>query len=120
LKLKPQMYADVAIDLAAATGVTIDDSAVIDTGVRRIVFVETAAGTFEPREVTVGVRGDGKAQILSGVREGERVAVGANFLLDSESRMRAALTRMTGAPASAPPTGAAAPPSGHEGHGGAR
>jgi RND family efflux transporter MFP subunit len=120
MKLKPQMYADVSIDMAAATGVTIDDSAIIDTGVRRIVFVETGNGTFEAREVTVGVRGDGKAQILSGVREGERVAIGANFLLDSESRMRAALTKMTGAPAAAPAKGAPAPPSGHEGHGGAR
>ncbi|HEY3491201.1 MAG TPA: efflux RND transporter periplasmic adaptor subunit [Candidatus Deferrimicrobiaceae bacterium] len=119
LKLKPQMYADVSIDLAAATGVTIDDSAIIDTGVRRIVFVETGEGSFTPREVTVGVRGDGKAQILSGVKEGERVAIGANFLLDSESRMRAALTKMTGGS----PTAPAAPPkspSGHEGHGGAR
>lgn len=126
MKLKPQMYADVSIDMAAATGVTIDDSAIIDTGVRRIVFVETGAGTFEPREVTVGVRGDGKAQVLSGVKEGERVAIGANFLLDSESRMRAALTKMTGAPAAAPASpappakGAPAPPSGHEGHGGAK
>jgi RND family efflux transporter MFP subunit len=119
LALKPQMYADVSIDMAATTGVTIDDSAVIDTGVRRIVFVETGSGAFEPREVTVGVRGDGKAQILSGVREGERVAIGANFLLDSESRMRAAITRMTGAPATGP-AAAPAPPAGHEGHGGAK
>jgi Cu(I)/Ag(I) efflux system membrane fusion protein len=49
----------------------------------------------------VGVRGNGKAQILSGVAAGEKVAVGANFLLDSESKLRAALTKMTG-PASAP------------------
>jgi Cu(I)/Ag(I) efflux system membrane fusion protein len=64
--------------------------------VRKVVFVETGAGTFEPREVKVGVRGEGKAQVLAGVREGEKVVVKANFLLDSESRLRAALTKMTG------------------------
>ena len=64
---------------------------------RKVVFVETAAGTFEPREVKVGVRGEGKALVLAGVREGEKVVVKANFLLDSESRLRAALTKMNGA-----------------------
>jgi Cu(I)/Ag(I) efflux system membrane fusion protein len=58
--------------------------------------VDTGDGSFEPREVKVGVRGNGKAQILSGVKAGENVAVGANFLLDSESKLRAALTKMTG------------------------
>jgi Cu(I)/Ag(I) efflux system membrane fusion protein len=76
--------------------VTIPDSALIDTGVRKVVFVETAPGTFEPREVKVGVRGEGKALVLAGVREGEKVVVKANFLLDSESRLRAALTKVTG------------------------
>ncbi len=58
-----------------------------------MVFVEKD-GAFEPREVRVGTRGDGQALILSGVAAGERVAVRANFLLDSESRLRAALTDM--------------------------
>jgi len=96
LRLKPQMYANVSLDLHGATGVVIPDSALIDTGVRQIVFVDAGDGFFEPREVKVGVRGDGKAQILSGVKAGENVAVGANFLLDSESKLRAALTKMTG------------------------
>jgi RND family efflux transporter MFP subunit len=90
LRLKPQMYVDVSLDLHAVTGVVIPDSALIDTGVRQIVFVDAGDGSFEPREVKVGVRGDGKAQILSGVKAGEKVAVGANFLLDSESKLRAA------------------------------
>jgi RND family efflux transporter MFP subunit len=115
LRLKPQMYASVSLDLHGVIGVVIPDSALIDTGVRQIVFVDAGDGSFEPREVTVGVRGDGKAQILSGVKAGENVAVGANFLLDSESKLRAALARMTG--------GASAPPQpqsqgGHAGHGG--
>lgn len=124
LRLKPQMYADVTLALDPATGVVIPDSALIDTGVRQIVFVDLGGGSFEPREVKVGVRGDGKAMILSGVKEGERVAVGANFLLDSESKLRAALTRMTGgAPSQPPPQGQTRPapqgaPAGHAGHGG--
>jgi RND family efflux transporter MFP subunit len=95
LRLKPQMYADVFLELDSATGVVIPDSALIDSGVRQIVFVDLGGGSLEPREVKVGVRGDGKVQILSGVKEGERVAVRANFLLDSESRLRAALAGMT-------------------------
>ncbi len=97
LRLKPQMYADVSLELAAAEGVVIPDSALIETGLRQIVFVDIGGGKLEPREVKVGVRSDGKAQVLSGVKEGERVAVRANFLLDSESRLRAAIAGMTGA-----------------------
>lgn len=90
LALKPGMYVDVAPDQETAEGIVVPDSAVIDTGVRQVVFVEKGGG-FEPRDVRVGSRGDGKAVILSGVAAGERVAVRANFLLDSESRLRAAL-----------------------------
>ncbi len=96
LRLKPQMYANVALDLHSVTGVVIPDSALIETGLRQIVFVDTGNCNFEPREVKVGVRGNGKAQVLSGVKAGEKVAVDANFLLDSESKLRAALTKMTG------------------------
>ncbi len=118
LRLKPQMYADVSLDLVSATGVVIPDSALIDTGLRRIVFVDLGGGRLEPREVAVGVRGDGKAQILSGVKEGERVAVRANFLLDSESRLRAALAGMTGGGAAAGTPQGQASTGDHAGHGG--
>ena len=131
LRLKPQMYANVSLDLHSVTGVVVPDSALIETGVRVIAFVDAGGGSFEPREVKVGVRGNGKAQILSGVKAGEKVAVGANFLLDSESKLRAALTKMTG-PASAPsqpqPQSPPEPQTqqqpagqgGHAGHGGVR
>jgi RND family efflux transporter MFP subunit len=119
LRLKPQMYANVSLDLHGVTGVVIPDSALIETGLRRIVFVDAGDGSFEPREVKVGVRGDGKAQILSGVKAGENVAVGANFLLDSESKLRAALTKMTGG-ASAPSQPQPQGQGDHAGHGGGR
>jgi RND family efflux transporter MFP subunit len=126
LRLKPRMYADVFLELDTATGVVIPDSALIETGLRQIVFVDLGGGSLEPREVKVGVRGDGKAQILSGVKEGERVAVRANFLLDSESRLKAALTGMTGggAPPAQPqrqaPSQGQPPSQEHAGHGGGR
>ena len=94
--LKPAMYADVTLVLATAQGVVVPDSALMDTGVRKLVFVQTASDTFSPREVRVGVRGDGLAQILSGVLAGEQVVVKANFLIDSESRLRAALAGPAG------------------------
>jgi RND family efflux transporter MFP subunit len=120
LRLKPQMYADVFLELDSATGVVIPDSAIIETGLRQIVFVDLGGGSLEPREVQVGVRSDGKAQVLSGIKEGERVAVRANFLLDSESRLKAALAGMTGG-GSPPPTTQDKPPSrDHAGHGGGR
>jgi RND family efflux transporter MFP subunit len=93
LLLKPGMYVDVIPEVETQTGVVVPDSAVLDTGVRQVVFVEKG-GAFEPREVRVGSRGDGKALILQGVEAGERVAVAANFLLDSESRLRAAVAGM--------------------------
>jgi RND family efflux transporter MFP subunit len=123
LRLKPQMYTNVALDLHSVTGVVVPDSALIETGVRVIAFVDSGTGSFEPREVKVGVRGSGKAQILSGVKEGEKVVVGANFLLDSESKLRAALTKMTGGASASPPPQpqSSSPPQGqvdHTGHGG--
>jgi Cu(I)/Ag(I) efflux system membrane fusion protein len=112
------MYADVFLDLESATGVVVPDSAVIDTGVRQIAFVDLGGGSLEPREVKVGVRGDGKAQILSGVKEGERVAVRANFLLDSESRLKAALAGMTGGGSPQAESQGRPLSGGHAGHGG--
>ena len=61
------------------------------------MFVEKEPGTFEPRNVKIGLRGEGKAQVLAGVEEGDLVVVRANFLLDSESRLKAALTGFSGA-----------------------
>jgi Cu(I)/Ag(I) efflux system membrane fusion protein len=91
LALKPGMYANVELDLESADGVVVPDSAVMDTGARQVAFVEVDEGRFQPRRVRTGLRMDGRVQILEGLRAGERVAIRANFLLDSESRLRAAL-----------------------------
>ncbi|MCL5966835.1 MAG: efflux RND transporter periplasmic adaptor subunit [Deltaproteobacteria bacterium] len=120
LRLKPGMYADVSLDFDAASGVVVPDSALMYTGVRQLVFVDLGGGRLEPREVKVGVRGEGKAQILSGVKEGERVAVQANFLLDSESRLRATLTGITGGGTPPSRSQSQSPSQGHAGHEGGR
>jgi Cu(I)/Ag(I) efflux system membrane fusion protein len=95
--LKPDMYAAVVIaaDIGGMTVVTIPDSAILDDGAKQIVFVERAAGRYQPRRVTVGRRGDGTAEVTSGIVAGEKVVVAANFLIDSESNMRSALQRFT-------------------------
>jgi RND family efflux transporter MFP subunit len=89
LRLKPGMFVDVNLMINYGNGIVIPDSAVIDTGTRQVVFVETGEGRFEPRRVKVGARSEGKIQVLSGVKAQERVVIKANFLLDSESRLRA-------------------------------
>lgn len=91
--LKPDMYASVQLvsGHGQARAVTVPDSAVIDSGTRQIVLVQRAEGLFEPREVKLGQRGDGYAEVLQGVAEGEQVVVRANFLIDAESNLRAAL-----------------------------
>jgi RND family efflux transporter MFP subunit len=93
--LRLGMFADVVARLEEREGIVVPDSAILDSGLRQIVFVERRTGLFEPREVHVASRAEGKALVLSGILEGERVAVRANFLLDSESRLRAAIEAMS-------------------------
>ncbi|MBI5592106.1 MAG: efflux RND transporter periplasmic adaptor subunit [Deltaproteobacteria bacterium] len=89
LRLKPGMYVDVNLMIDYGEGIVIPDSAVMDSGTRQVVFVDKGEGRFEPREVKAGVRSQGKTQVLSGLNVQDRVVVRANFLLDSESRLRA-------------------------------
>lgn len=95
-RLKPDMYAHVEVELRTTEGLVIPDSAVMDTGTRNIVFVEEKPGFFVPREITVLHRSGGKALVSQGLAEGERVVVKGTFLLDSESRLRAALAAPKG------------------------
>lgn len=88
LALRPGMFVDATIRAGEVEGVAVPDSAVLDTGTRQLVFVQTA-GTLQPREVRVALREGGTALVASGVADGERVVTRAGFLLDSESRLRA-------------------------------
>jgi Cu(I)/Ag(I) efflux system membrane fusion protein len=90
-RLRPGMYADVTIDLGVTEGISIPADALVDTGEAQYVFVSLPGGRFEPRPVTVGARTAEKVQILRGVHPGEKVVTTANFLIDSESRLRAAI-----------------------------
>jgi RND family efflux transporter MFP subunit len=90
LGLRPEMFVDVEFETKVPPGLAVPADAVLDSGLRKIVYVESRDGVFEPRPVEVsGIFGD-QAIVSGGVREGERVVVSGNFLLDSESRMRAA------------------------------
>jgi Cu(I)/Ag(I) efflux system membrane fusion protein len=90
--LKPDMFADVVIEGTTHEATVVPDSAVIATGTRSIVFV-SAGGELVPREVQTGMKSGDFIEIRSGVEPGEAVATQANFLIDSESRLKAALQR---------------------------
>jgi Cu(I)/Ag(I) efflux system membrane fusion protein len=97
LLLKTDMYATVEIAAPAeiTTVLTVPDSAVLDTGTKQTVLVDRGEGRFEPRAVKLGARAGGYVVVLDGVREGEKVVTGANFLIDAESNLRAALQGFT-------------------------
>ena len=96
-RLKPAMFAQVELAVGGKTPVlTVLDSAVIDTGTRRIVLVQVGEGRFEPREVELGGRGENHVQVLRGVTEGEQVVVAANFLIDAESNLKAVIGGLGG------------------------
>ncbi len=96
-KLKADMYASVIIDPGhdGAPAIAVPDGAVIDAGTRQVVFVAKGEGRFEPRAVKLGRRGEGYAEILEGVKEGEEVVAAATFLIDAESNLKAALQNFT-------------------------
>jgi membrane fusion protein, copper/silver efflux system len=90
--LLPDMYADVEIASGASQPVlAVPDGAVIDSGERQFVIVDKGEGRFEPKDVQLGSRGGGFVAIRSGISEGDRVVTAANFLIDSESNLKAAL-----------------------------
>ncbi|MDQ3562983.1 MAG: FixH family protein [Pseudomonadota bacterium] len=101
-RLKPGMYANVELRGRAGTGLTVPVNAVLDSGKQQVVFVAQGDGYFEPRRVTIGRRLGDTVEILKGLNEGEQVATGATFFLDSESQLSAALQGFEAAPAAAP------------------
>jgi len=106
-QLKPGMFARVELP-AGASGqvVTVPLSAVIDSGMRQVVLVDKGAGRFEPREVKLGARSDTHVEVREGVADGEPVVVAANFLIDAESNLKAALGSFAPAPQADAPVAA--------------
>jgi Cu(I)/Ag(I) efflux system membrane fusion protein len=87
-ELKPNMFADMELRVPLGKRLSVPEGAVIDTGVRRIVYVDKGEGYFEPREVHIGQRAEGFVEVLLGLSEGEKVAASGNFLIDSEAQFR--------------------------------
>jgi Cu(I)/Ag(I) efflux system membrane fusion protein len=92
--LKPELFGEVTIQGSARKGLSVPQDAVLETGARAIVFVARGDGHFQPREVKVGQRSEGRVEIRSGLGEGESVVSGAAFLVDSESSLRAAMAQL--------------------------
>jgi RND family efflux transporter MFP subunit len=88
--LKPQMFADVDLKVSYGNQIVIPQEAVLDSGKEQRVFVAKGDGYFEPHEITIGAKLDGKVVVLSGLKAGETVVSSGNFLVDSESRLKSA------------------------------
>jgi len=95
-QLKPGMYANIYLkSVIAKNSLVIPQEAVIDSGVRKIVFVSIGKGKFQPRQVNIGLEGnENEFQVLEGLNEGEEIVLSAQFMLDSESRLREAIQKM--------------------------
>ena len=104
LSLKPEMFTNIAMAAALGRQVLIPQDALMDTGAEQYVFIDKGDGYVQPRKVKAGGEAGEKVGILEGLRSGERVVTGANFIVDSESRLKGAFAGM-GAP-SQPPSGA--------------
>jgi len=97
LKLIPGMYATVNVAAAAvSTAVKVPSQAILHSGERSIVIVQAARGVFEPREVQLGAAGDGEQEVRSGLEPGEVIVTSSQFLIDSESNLKAAIQQMLG------------------------
>jgi Cu(I)/Ag(I) efflux system membrane fusion protein len=93
-RLKPEMFTNVEITVGLGDKLAVPEGAVIDTGVRRVVIVDRGSGYFEPREVRLGVKAGEVFEVLDGLKAGERVVTSANFLIDSESKLKEAVGGM--------------------------
>lgn len=88
LKLKPDMFVDIEFHIGVGGRMSVPSDAVVDTGLRKTVFVDRGNGYLEPRQVTTGDRIGDRVQILTGLKSGERVVASGAFLIDSESQLK--------------------------------
>ncbi|MBI3201139.1 MAG: efflux RND transporter periplasmic adaptor subunit [Myxococcales bacterium] len=112
-ELKPELFGQVTLESGEREGLRIPEDAVIDSGTKKVVFVALGQGKLQPREVVLGDSDGSAVEVVSGLSEGEQVVVRANFLVDSESRLRASLAALTAAAdgqAKPAPSASSAPP----------
>ena len=95
-ELRPEMFGEVTLQAKERQGLRISADAVIDSGTKKVVFVALPEGKFQPREVRLGETSGDTVEVLSGLSQGEKIVTRANFLIDSESRLRASLAAMGG------------------------
>lgn len=93
-KLKPDMYADVQLSVNYGTQTLVPSEAVLNSGTRQVVFLAKGDGYFEPQEIKIGAQFDGQTVVLAGLKPGEKIVASGNFLIDSESRLGAAMQQM--------------------------
>jgi Cu(I)/Ag(I) efflux system membrane fusion protein len=103
--LRPDMFVDVEIPVTYPPALTAPADAVLDSGLKKTVFVDRGDGFFEPREVQTGRRHGDRVEITKGLAEGERIVVSGNFLVDSESRMQLSASGVYGTLAKDPVCG---------------
>jgi len=96
--LRPDMFVDVELPLRMPAMLSIPAEALLDSGLKKSVFVEKSSGIFEPREVETGRSFGNRIEIVSGLKAGERIVVSGTFLIDSESRMKIAAAGISGTP----------------------
>jgi multidrug efflux pump subunit AcrA (membrane-fusion protein) len=89
MKLRPDMFVDVQFSIGGARRLTVPADAVLNAGSRQTVFIDRGNGNLEPRNVTTGDQTEDRIEIISGLKEGERIVTSANFLIDSESQLNA-------------------------------
>ncbi len=88
LLFKPQMFANVEMELSLGERLSIPETAILDTGTRQVVYVDLGDGNFSPRQIKAGDRANGMVEVLSGLKAGEKVASSAVFLIDSEAKLK--------------------------------
>jgi RND family efflux transporter MFP subunit len=96
LKLRPDMFANVELRAALGQQLVVPEEALLDSGMKQYVFLNRGDGYFEPREVRVGMRTGGWVVIEHGLKRGDEIVVSGNFLIDSESKLKAAAGQMSG------------------------
>ncbi len=97
-RLKPDMYANVELKIPLGTRLAIPRDAVLESGARQMIFIHHGGGRLEWRDVKLGVRAGDWVEVLEGLKEGEHIVTSANFLIDSESQLKAAVGGMAGMP----------------------